>query len=424
MSSSARIRGPCFLLASAQTNSPIRPTTHNPAYTNQVAWPAPTHPSHPESQPKAVMSTTNQKAAAAPSAMSRNQITSTHPGMSLTCGFSGTARSVQVVTEEIIMRMARHVHAQTGLHRLCLAGGVALNCVANGRLLRDGPFEDIWIQPAAGDAGGALGAAFFTWFSYLDNPRTPDSRMQKASYLGPEFSDDAIEAYLKEKQIPYIRLERSAIPRTVAELVEQQNVVGWFQGRMEFGPRALGSRSILGDPRSPSMQSVINLKIKFRESFRPFAPTVLEDRVSDYFELDRESPYMLIVAPVRQDRLARPGSEAESLSGLDKRRVIRSEIPAVTHVDNSARIQTVRHSDNPLYHEMISAFAERTGCPLLINTSFNVRGEPIVCTPDDAFTCFMRTQMDYLIMGSFLLDKNEQKPWTERAERTRQDVLD
>jgi len=334
------------------------------------------------------------------------------------------ARSVQVVTEEIIMRMARHVHAQTGLDRLCLAGGVALNCVANGRLLRDGPFEDIWIQPAAGDAGGALGAALFTWFSYLDNPRTPDSRMQKASYLGPAFSDDAVEAYLEENEIPFIRLERSEIPRTVAELVEQQNVVGWFQGRMEFGPRALGSRSILGDPRSPSMQSVINLKIKFRESFRPFAPTVLEGRVSDYFELDRESPYMLIVAPVRQDRLARLGSEAESLSGLDKRRVVRSEIPAVTHVDNSARIQTVRRDDNPLYHEMISAFAEQTGCPLLINTSFNVRGEPIVCTPDDAFACFMRTQMDFLIMGPFLLDKKKQKPWHEEVDWTKQYVLD
>ena len=334
------------------------------------------------------------------------------------------ARSIQVVTEEIIMRMVGHLHAETGLDKLCLAGGVALNCVANGRVLREGPFKDIWIQPAAGDAGGAIGAALFTWFSYLGNRRVPDSRSQKASYLGPAFSDEMVERYLKENEIPYRRIEKSEIASIVAELIERQNVVGWFQGRMEFGPRALGSRSILGDPRSPEMQSLINLKIKFRESFRPFAPTVLLDDVSDYFELDRESPYMLLVAPVNRDRLCTPTPELEAITGLDKRNVVRSEVPAVTHVDNSARIQTVRRDDNPLYYDMIRAFAQRTGCPLVINTSFNVRGEPIVCTPHDAYTCFMRTHMDYLIMGSFLLDKKDQHPWTEDVDWTRDYVLD
>jgi len=334
------------------------------------------------------------------------------------------ARSIQVITEEALMRMARHVHAETGLDKLCLAGGVALNCVANGRILRDGPFDDIWIQPAAGDAGGALGAALFTWFSYLDNPRSADSRFQKATYLGPRFSDEEIETYLQEKGVPFTRIQDHAVPDTVAGLIEGQNVVGWFDGRMEFGPRALGSRSILGDPRSARMQSTINLKIKFRESFRPFAPTVLEDHVSDFFDLDRESPYMLIVAPVRDDRLESLTDEDERRTGLDRRMAVRSEVPAVTHVDNSARVQTVRRDDNPRYYDMIRAFADRTACPLVINTSFNVRGEPIVCSPHDAYTCFMRTQMDYLVMGPFLLDKKEQPPWVEEVDWTKQYVLD
>jgi len=334
------------------------------------------------------------------------------------------ARSVQVVTEEVLMRMARHVHAQTGQANLCLAGGVALNCVANGRILREGPFDNIWIQPAAGDAGGALGAALFTWFSYLDNPRTAESRFQNATYLGPAFSDEDIETYLDENNIPHTRIDDPDFARTVARLIEEQNVVGWFDGRMEFGPRALGSRSILGDPRSPRMQSIINLKIKFRESFRPFAPTVLEEHVSDYFELDRESPYMLIVAPVKRERVRTLTEEDEMRTGLDRRMVQRSEVPAITHVDNSARVQTVRREDNRRYYDTIRAFAERTGCPMVINTSFNVRGEPIVCTPQDAYTCFMRTQMDYLAMGPFLLDKTEQPPWTEEVDWTRQYVMD
>jgi len=334
------------------------------------------------------------------------------------------ARSVQVVTEEVLMRMARHVHAVTGQPRLCLAGGVALNCVANGRILREGPFDDIWIQPAASDAGAALGAALFTWFSYLDNPREPVPRYQRASYLGPAFSDTQIETYLQHNDIPYERMDESDISSTVARLIEEQNVVGWFDGRMEFGPRALGSRSILGDPRSARMQSIINLKIKFRESFRPFAPTVLAERVNDYFELDRESPYMLIVAPMGSNRLVKLDDDDIGLEGLDRRMAVRSQIPAITHVDNSARVQTVRRSDNPRYYDMIREFEKRTGCPLVINTSFNVRGEPIVCTPEDAYTCFMRTQMDYLVLGPFLLDKKQQAPWEEEIDWTEQYALD
>ncbi|MCD6288771.1 MAG: carbamoyltransferase, partial [Candidatus Hydrogenedentes bacterium] len=294
------------------------------------------------------------------------------------------ARSIQVVTEEVVTRMARHVHEATGMNRLCMAGGVALNCVANGRVLREGPFDDIWIQPAAGDAGGALGAALFTWFSLLGNTRTAIPRYQNASYLGPSFEDDEIEEYLTSNDIPHVRMDKPDVAETVAGLIDSQHVVGWFQGRMEFGPRALGARSILGDPRSPEMQSKINLKIKFRESFRPFAPTVLEENAADFFELDGESPYMLIVAPVKKERLRDITETDRKLDGLDRRRVVRSDIPAVTHVDNSARVQTVRRDDNPLYHDLISAFGRRTGYPLVINTSFNVRGEPIVCTPQDA----------------------------------------
>ncbi len=322
------------------------------------------------------------------------------------------ARSVQAVTEGVILRMATTVHRETGMKNLVLAGGVALNCVANGRLLREGPFENIWIQPSAGDAGTALGSALFAWHQLLRNSRQADSRRQKASYLGPAFTDDAIQAYLDEERITYERLPRKELCRKAAELLATSNVVGWFQGRMEFGPRALGGRSILGDARSPKMQSVLNRKIKFRESFRPFAPSVLCEHASDYFDLDCESPYMLLVAAVA-DKHLREQSEADGAEGFDKLRVTRSDVPAITHVDNSARVQTVDKQDNPLYHELISEFHELTGCPVIINTSFNVRGEPIVCTPEEAFTCFMRTKMDYLVMGPFLLDKAQQAAWPE-----------
>jgi len=317
------------------------------------------------------------------------------------------ARSVQAVTEEIIMRMVRHVHRMTSQRYLCLAGGVALNCVANGKILREGPFEDIWIQPGAGDAGGALGVALFTWYRYLGNQRNAETalRLEKASYLGPSFSDDAIEAFLQANDAVYEKLGREELIERAADLIAQQKVVGWFQDRLEFGPRALGSRSIVADARSAQMQSVLNLKIKYRESFRPFAPSVLREDVQDYFELDHDSPYMLLVAPVTEGKLLAVEPKQNALSGLDRLKVGRSEIPAVTHVDNSARIQTVSKEDNPLYHDLIDAFKRRTGCPVIVNTSFNVRGEPIVCTPEDAYTCFMRTQMDYLVMGSFLVDK-------------------
>lgn len=321
------------------------------------------------------------------------------------------ACSTQAVTEEVILKMARHIHKQTNQKNLCLAGGVALNCVANGRILREGPFDNIWVQPAATDAGGALGAALIVWHRYLKKERRIDQSRDsmKAALLGPQFSDDEIEKYLKENNIPYERLNTQEVARGAARIIAEQKVLGWFQGRMEYGPRALGSRSILGDARSQTMQSIINLKIKFRESFRPFAPTVLADKVSEYFDLDRESPYMLLVAPVREDKRMPITEEQKGLFGIDKLKVKRSSVPAITHVDYSARIQTVSRRDNPLYYDMINEFLKLTGCPVIINTSFNVRGEPIVCTPEDAYRCFMRTNMDYLIMGSFLLDKKKQK---------------
>ncbi len=335
------------------------------------------------------------------------------------------AKSVQVVTEEILLKMARHAHEITGMRHLAIAGGVGLNCVANGRILREGPFDDIWIQPAAGDAGNALGAALFAWHQLLDKPRVAHSRRQKASYLGPEFSDAEIRAFLDREGIPYTELRRDEIPGRVAQLIADGKVVGWFQGRMEFGPRALGSRSILGDARSREMQSVLNLKIKFRESFRPFAPTVLREFADDYFELrGAESPYMLLTTAVRPDRLRPLSEEEEQAKGFDKLKVVRSDVPAITHVDNSARVQTVAREDNPLYYDMIRAFHEKTGCPVIINTSFNVRGEPIVCTPEHAYVCFMRTRMDYLSIGSFLLDKTEQLPWKEKEDWRRQYELD
>jgi len=322
------------------------------------------------------------------------------------------ARSIQVVTEEVMLRTVRHIHRVTGEHYLCLAGGVALNCVGNGRILREGPFEDIWIQPAAGDAGGALGAALFTWYQYLSNQRSANgsSDSQRGSLLGPKYSNQEIKAFLGSHGIPYSEIPYEQVPRTVAELITQEKVVGWFEGRMEFGPRALGARTIIGDARSPAMQSTMNLKIKFRESFRPFAPAVPGDDVSDYFEIDRSSPYMLLVAYVRPEKRRKMTEEEERLWGIDKLNIVRSEIPAITHIDYSARLQTAHEETNPLYYRMMKAFKKRTGCPVIVNTSFNVRGEPIVCSPKDAYICFMRTEMDYLVMENYVLDKKEQKP--------------
>ena len=322
------------------------------------------------------------------------------------------ARSVQDVTEEVMLRMAKHIHCETGQKNLCLAGGVALNCVGNGRVLREGPFKNIWIQPAAGDAGGAVGAALFVWYQYLDNQRAADGQndFMKGSFWGPDFSRDEIGLYLRGRSIPFEEIPDGDIPEKVADLIASQKTIGWFQGRMEFGPRALGGRSIIGDARSPKMQEIMNLKIKFRESFRPFAPSVLKEKVSDYFDLDRESPYMLIVAPVKESIRRKMTQEEQSYFGLDKLHVVRSVIPAVTHVDYSARVQTVTEETNPLYYRMIKKFGQKNDCPVIINTSFNVRGEPIVCTPEDAYLCFMRTNMDYLIMGNYLLNKEDQKP--------------
>jgi carbamoyltransferase len=336
------------------------------------------------------------------------------------------ARSIQVVTEEVMLRTARHIHKVTGEKYLCLAGGVALNCVGNGRILREGPFEDIWIQPAAGDAGGALGAALFTWFQYLENERSVNGARdaQKGSFLGPSYTPDQIREFLDSGRIPYRELSQDQVIETVAELIAQEKVVGWFQGCMEFGPRALGARSIIGDARSPKRQSVMNLKIKFRESFRPFAPSVLGEHVSEYFETDRSSPYMLLVAYVRPERRKSLTASEENLWGIDKLNVPRSEVPAITHVDYSARLQTVHQDTNLLYHRLIESFCEKTGCPVIVNTSFNVRGEPIVCSPKDAYTCFMRTEMDYLTMGNFVLDKKEQKPLEKDSDWQKEFQLD
>ena len=336
------------------------------------------------------------------------------------------ARSIQVVCEEIMMRMARTVHRETGMENLCLAGGVALNCVANGRLLREGPFKQIWIQPAAGDAGGALGVAQLIWHRHCRQPRTVTNGndAMRGAYLGPEYSPDEIREYLDAQGATYERLERHCLLERVARLLAEEKVVGWFDGRMEFGPRALGARSILGDPRSPRMQAQMNLKIKFREGFRPFAPSVLRERVHDYFELDCESPYMLLVAPVKQERQIPMTTEQRGLWGIDQLNVLRSDIPAVTHIDYSARIQTVSRDTNPNYYDLIKEFERLTGCAVLVNTSFNVRGEPIVCTPADAYQCFMRTHIDYLVLGPFLLDKSQQPAWKESADWQREFQLD
>ena len=336
------------------------------------------------------------------------------------------ARSVQVVCEEIMLRMARTLHRETGLDNLCLAGGVALNCVGNGRLLREGPFKRLWIQPAAGDAGGALGVAQLIWHRHCKRPRqvTQGKDGMRGAYLGPAFTPDEIERFLRSQGAAYERLERPALLERVASLLADEKIVGWFDGRMEFGPRALGARSILGDPRSPRMQAQMNIKIKFREGFRPFAPSVLRERVSDYFELECDSPYMLLVAPVQRRRQIAMTQAQRTLWGIDQLNVVRSDIPAVTHIDYSARIQTVDRDTNPAYYDLITAFERLTGCAVLVNTSFNVRGEPIVCTPTDAYQCFMRTHIDYLVLGPFLLDKRAQPEWKETADWKREFQLD
>jgi carbamoyltransferase len=322
------------------------------------------------------------------------------------------ASSIQQVTEEIVLRLGRTVHKELNTDNLCLAGGVALNCVANGRLLREGPFKDIWIQPAAGDAGGAIGAALSVWHEYLDKPRKlkNGADAMRGSYLGPRFTTEEIRRYLDSVGARYQLLDDPELLPRLADILAQENVVGWFQGKMEFGPRALGGRSIIGDPRSPKMQSVMNLKIKYRESFRPFAPAVLSERVSEIFDINHTSPYMLLVAPVKKELRKPMTAEQEQLFGIERLNVPRSNIPAVTHVDYSARIQTVHKETNPRFHQLLKLFDERTGCPVLVNTSFNVRGEPIVGSPEDAYRCFMRTEMDYLTLGNFLLAKTDQPP--------------
>ena len=328
------------------------------------------------------------------------------------------AASIQVVTEDIVLALARSLHEETGAKNLCLAGGVALNCVANGRLLREGPFDNIWIQPASGDAGSALGAALVTWHQHFNQTRTPNSRdAMQGTYLGPAFSNQDICNYLESQNIPFQSQNDEQLFNSVATLLDEGKVVGWFNGRMEFGPRSLGARSILGDPRNQDMQSVMNLKIKYRESFRPFAPAVLADHVQNQFELDQSSPYMLIVAPVKKELCTPMTQEQDQLFGIDKLNVPRSSLPAVTHVDYSARVQTVHAETNPRFHGLISAFHTRTGCPTLVNTSFNVRGEPIVCTPEDAYRCFMRTEMDVLVLENQILLKEEQ-PKASQSDKT------
>jgi carbamoyltransferase len=347
--------------------------------------------------------------------------------------------------------MTRYAYKETGMTKLCMAGGVALNCVANGRVLREVPFEDIWIQPAAGDAGGALGIALAIWHRYLGKPRLSPEKIgtwqsgrggspsqnngrssrlpayadsMKGSYLGPKHSEGEIEEFLKSSQLPYKKYSREELPAVVASLLASGKIIGLHQGRMEFGPRALGGRSIIGDPRSPQMQAAMNLKIKYRESFRPFAPSVLREQVADWFELNSDSPYMLLVADVAASRRRNITPEEKTLWGIDKLNVQRSEIPAVTHVDYSARIQTVRREENPLYWDIIEAFGKKTGCPVVVNTSFNVRGEPIVCTPEDSYRCFMRTEMDFLMLETCVLDKKDQPAFTEDKNWRRQFKLD
>ena len=336
------------------------------------------------------------------------------------------ARSCQVVTEEVMLRIARTVHRETKLKNLCMAGGVALNCVGNGRILREGPFENIWIQPAAGDAGGALGVALALWYNHLGHERVADGAndAMRGALLGPEYGDEEIYQCIEQQEGVAQKLAEDELPVRVAELLAAGKVVGFFQGRMEFGPRALGARSILGDPRSTQMQSVMNLKIKFRESFRPFAPTVLRECVHEFFELDADSPYMLQVAPIKAERQIPMSEGQQRLFGIDKLNVPRSDMPAVTHVDYSARVQTLRRQDHPRYYDVIRAFQSLTGYPVVVNTSFNVRGEPIVQSPEDAYRCFMRTEMDFLVLGSYILDKKDQPQWQEELDWQEEFELD
>ena len=326
------------------------------------------------------------------------------------------ARSIQEVTEEVVLRLSHTVQKELQVDYLCLAGGVALNCVANGRIVREGPFKDVWVQPAAGDAGGALGAALAAWHQYFEQPRIPDKPdSMRGACLGPGYANDDIRQQLDAAGAKYQRFDDDALMKKLAEILDAGKVVGWFQGRMEFGPRALGGRSIIGDPRSVSMQSVMNLKIKYRESFRPFAPAVLAERAGEYFDIDSKhrSPYMLIVAPVAEKHRLPMSAEQQNLFGIEKLNVPRSTLPAITHVDYSARVQTVHKETNPRFHHLLTAFCDKTGCPALVNTSFNVRGEPIVNTPEEAYRCFMRTEMDYLVVENYLLARQDQAPWEE-----------
>ena len=324
------------------------------------------------------------------------------------------AASIQVVAEKIILRMVNHVYNETKLDNLCLAGGVALNCVANGRIIREGPFKNVWIQPAAGDAGGALGAALSVWHRYLGNERPNPNGVdrQKGSYLGPAYTNQEVKVFLENNSYPFHEIDKNIRARTIGEQIAQGKIVGYMAGRMEFGPRALGARSILGDPRRKDTQTVMNLKIKYRESFRPFAPTVLEDKADRYFDIDRPSPYMLLVADVKKDRRF-PQPSKDGMTMLERLKVNRSDIPAVTHLDYSARLQSVNQTDKPDYYEVIAEFEKLTGCAVIVNTSFNVRGEPIICTPEDAYRCFMRTEIDVLVIEDCILYKSEQPTWQE-----------
>lgn len=347
------------------------------------------------------------------------------PESTLTQREMDIASSIQVVTEEIVYRLARTAHKELETPHLCLAGGVALNCVANGKLQQKNLFKEIWVQPAAGDAGGALGAALSTWYEYLNQPRTTQNTdTMHGSYLGPSFTQSEILAALAPFNAPYTIYSESELFTEAAALLAQGNVIGWFQGRMEFGPRALGARSIIGDPRSAKMQSIMNLKIKYRESFRPFAPAIKEDKVSEWFEFNAKSPYMLMVAPVKDAHRIPMTAEQQALFGIEKLNIARSTIPAVTHVDYSARIQTVDANTHPRFYQLLDAFEQITGTPVLINTSFNVRGEPIVCSIEDAYRCFMRTEMDYLILENIVLTKSKQPQWQESTAWQEEFVLD
>ncbi len=336
------------------------------------------------------------------------------------------AASIQKVTEDVMMRIAAHVQKETGMENLCMAGGVALNCVANGLLLRESPFKNIWVQPAAGDAGGSLGAAQFVWHQIMDNPReVGESDTQFGTYLGPRYKNEEIKTFLDSIGAKYsYHSDDDELSREIADLIDAEKVTGLFMGRMEFGPRALGARSIVGDARSPKMQSTINLKIKFRESFRPFAPSVLSERAADYFAMDSESPYMLIVAPVNETHRKPMTDEQKQLFGIDKLNIPRSDIPAITHVDYSARVQTVDPVRNPSYYKILKAFEDKTGCGVIINTSFNIRGEPIVCRPEEAYRCFMFTDMDALVLENFICLKEDQPPMQGSEEYKKQFKLD